>query len=1152
MLANQFKSKRRKGKEKSNPLDNTAAVTSLPENPQSDAENFADPISKVDPSSNAFAFCFFPSESHSSVNKSDFLRVEEDIYQNGPLHTSKKIKKKKKKRKGKKLEAQISSNTKNSNLNTKNSGPSDEFLQVPNYELEKQIDDAPSLIKEESTTSSKFLIIHDKGSSPKTCKNNHEIERKLALSAETRENIENVEATSMINGCSEISEQQMTSISLTTLQSSSTHAKKIDDVKSSASQESLESAAVNKHIQNRASVKPKLVDIPKAHPESFTSDVEINKATENLKTKNIDTPSHQLSEESCFSREENNCGEKEAINSNLCRKQKPDSSMHSLNERYSDSYNEKSKSTNAIIKKNERSSFSFNFSLDANQVSQEIDKFSEKEKTASKTRKKKKYRGKKKSSSGLGSDSDLNQTEDHEMNSSNQNVKEGNGTIDNVESGHFLSSSDHEKNTINGENSSHNESDLHLPQSSDLEISEPKIFEQNQVINDAPEQLDHPINHMGTIYTNRKEYNNSILTMPTRSKDSTECKTTLQLTLTEDLQSGSQLKINLSNLRKKLVKKVEEQKSKKNSGQNRVKKLLESSNKNKRIQSSSLNQKITLNTSVQTKAVVNRKSLVLHRLNKLKREQACATAKNNFDVDEKQDRDLSVVKKQNMKNDSAFVFDFKLGKLAQPCTANNNNTENDSDQMPNQSPCQSTLIANSENIIQSGKIESTPIVSSRISFDDSFKAKAVVNKKGLILHRLNKLKRERPKWGTSKPISDTRNRYSSSDPKRVFMFEFFGDCIKESEKNVFRNENDSKDRISNHNHAIHVAYPQSEHRPIGKKSDTPSLNNVATDSKSLQQSNESSKVLKDLVIDNDKTVLQIKEQNKSQMTSPGQTQRVCENENEMKAKIKEYQAKNLAKLRKKLTKHGEKQKSKRKASQNRIHKLIGSSESKSNSSKCLLDKAPKPSIEQGLSFNRAFKTKAVVNKKGLELHRLNRLKKDKVILPKRNLILDKESSTRHNENNLFAFDFNLKNDKRTNGAARYQKNEYVNNSVPDQMKIKSGEISAADSRFESLRTSRSRQLQQEGVEDPLIFNTTNKGKGMINKSSMMLYRQKKMSRSVKDWSKIPVGSPCNDPNTQMDVDQGDVKEGFDNAFSFGFNLNLGQKTNERENDIDST
>jgi len=26
----------------------------------------------------------------------------------------------------------------------------------------------------------------------------------------------------------------------------------------------------------------------------------------------------------------------------------------------------------------------------------------------------------------------MNQTEDHEMNSSNQNVKEGNGTIDNV------------------------------------------------------------------------------------------------------------------------------------------------------------------------------------------------------------------------------------------------------------------------------------------------------------------------------------------------------------------------------------------------------------------------------------------------------------------------------------------------------------------------------------------------------------------------------------------------------------------------------------------------------------------------------------------------------------------------------------------------
>jgi len=38
----------------------------------------------------------------------------------------------------------------------------------------------------------------------------------------------------------------------------------------------------------------------------------------------------------------------------------------------------------------------------------------------------------------------------------------------------------------------------------------------------------------------------------------------------------------------------------------------------------------------------------------------------------------------------------------------------------------------------------------------------------------------------------------------------------------------------------------------------------------------------------------------------------------------------------------------------------------------------------------------------------------------------------------------------------------------------------------------------------------------------------------------------------MDVDQGGVKEGFDNAFSFGFNLNLGQKTNERENVIDST
>jgi hypothetical protein len=49
--------------------------------------------------------------------------------------------------------------------------------------------------------------------------------------------------------------------------------------------------------------------------------------------------------ESCFSREENNCGEKEAINSNLCRNQKPDFSMHSSNGRYCDSYNEKSKST---------------------------------------------------------------------------------------------------------------------------------------------------------------------------------------------------------------------------------------------------------------------------------------------------------------------------------------------------------------------------------------------------------------------------------------------------------------------------------------------------------------------------------------------------------------------------------------------------------------------------------------------------------------------------------------------------------------------------------------------------------------------------------------------------------------------------------------
>ena len=157
-----------------------------------------------------------------------------------------------------------------------------------------------------------------------------------------------------------------------------------------------------------------------------------------------------------------------------------------------------------------------------------------------------------------------------------------------------------------------------------------------------------------------------------------------------------------------------------------------------------------------------------------------------------------------------------------------------------------------------------------------------------------------------------------------------------------------------------------------------------------------------------------------------------------------------------------------------------------------------------------------------------------------------------NKNSFFAFDFNLQNigpkhhSDILNATTETDTKATLTHpikSIASRIQPDTTTTTASSSFLQQLQKqqnqSRGRRRENKNkFNSQMIFNSSDKGKGMINRSSTILYKQKKMMMNrTKDWTKIPVGSPLNTNDIQTNVNK-QIKDGFDNAFSFGFSFNF--------------
>ena len=204
--------------------------------------------------------------------------------------------------------------------------------------------------------------------------------------------------------------------------------------------------------------------------------------------------------------------------------------------------------------------------------------------------------------------------------------------------------------------------------------------------------------------------------------------------------------------------------------------------------------------------------------------------------------------------------------------------------------------------------------------------------------------------------------------------------------------------------------------------------------------------------------------------------------------------------------------------------------------------------KQKLSFDSSIQAKATVNKRSLILHRLNKLKREndaKMRNHSLHKIQQNENNTSHSSpsnlddsNSFFAFDFNMQN-KDLNQApvscAAESQNHFGLLSIGQtQDKVKQIEYVDAEKKDRGGKEIKPNRKKEES----LSFNTSDKGRGMVNKSSMVLYKRKKRNGPLKDWTKTPVGSVLISAEDAHNDSSSVMKRGFDNAFSFGFSFNL--------------
>lgn len=206
-------------------------------------------------------------------------------------------------------------------------------------------------------------------------------------------------------------------------------------------------------------------------------------------------------------------------------------------------------------------------------------------------------------------------------------------------------------------------------------------------------------------------------------------------------------------------------------------------------------------------------------------------------------------------------------------------------------------------------------------------------------------------------------------------------------------------------------------------------------------------------------------------------------------------------------------------------------------------RASKLITKQTFCFKPLTKPVAVVNRESIVLHRLNKLKRE--MSTKEDAGVSNQDartiSAHFKARNHTRFSFESSLFENTTTESRYT-NKHISfgSSKNAALLLKRNNKSTSALLSNTRYRSSVNDIKKKGKikKSAFTFNSSDKGRGIVNKNSMARHRQKKKKRKTKadvDWSKIPVGSPT---NNIYHMNKAGVEDGFNNAFSFGFDLSL--------------